>query len=436
MSSKDKPKTNLKYSFYDGVFTSSMNGFTQEYFIPFLLFLGGTVKEVGMLTALPNFVAALAQLKSADIVEKAGSRKKIILIFVFLQALMLAPIAFIASSGRFNSPFFFILSVVFFTTFGAIATPAWGSMMSDLVNHKDWGKYFGWRNRVLGFVTVALTFISGFILNRSRSAANGFLIIFFFAFIFRMVSCYFLSRMSEIPLEHKKEDYFNMYDFLVRIRKSNFAKFVIFVSLMNFSVNLAAPFFAVLMLKELGFSYILYTIVTISASLTMYLTIERWGKHADQIGNLKILRFVSPLIGIIPLLWVINRTPLFLIIFQVMAGFAWAGFNLCATNFIYDAVSPEKRTRCISYFNVLNGMALCLGAITGGFLIEKLPPLFGHRILTLFLISSFLRIIVGIFMPMSLKEVKYVEKVTTKKLLYSVIGFKPLLGIERKTIRY
>ncbi len=46
-------------------------------------------------------------------------------------------------------------------------------------------------------------------------------------------------------------------DFIAGMRKRNFEKFVLFVSLMNFSVNIAYPFFTVLMLKDLHFSYLL-----------------------------------------------------------------------------------------------------------------------------------------------------------------------------------
>jgi len=190
------------------------------------------------------------------------------------------------------------------------------------------------------------------------------------------------------------------------------------------------------MLKDLHFSYMLYTVITITATLMVYIMISRWGRHADRIGNLKIIKFTSPLIGVIPLLWIFNRNPAFLFFAQVFSGFLWAGFNLCTTNFIYDAVIPEKRTRCISYFNVLNGLALCAGALLGGFLLQRLPALFGYKILTLFLISSVLRIMVGIFMPLKLEEVRPVEKVNSNELFFSMIGIKPLLGIERKTIRY
>lgn len=190
------------------------------------------------------------------------------------------------------------------------------------------------------------------------------------------------------------------------------------------------------MLRDLHFSYFLYALVTVTATLMVYLMIERWGRHADRIGNLKIIRFTAPLIGIVPLLWIINRHPAYLIFAQIFSGFVWAGFNLCTVNFIYDAVTPQKRTRCISYFNVLNGLALCSGALTGGLLVSYLPPLFGYKILTLFLISSILRTIAALFLPAKLQEVRSVERLDSNKLFFSIIGIKPLLGVERKTIRY
>jgi MFS family permease len=190
------------------------------------------------------------------------------------------------------------------------------------------------------------------------------------------------------------------------------------------------------MLRDLHFSYLIYTIVIITGPLVIYLMMGRWGKLADKVGNLTIIRFTAPLTGIIPLLWIINRHPFFLIFVQIVAGFVWAGFNLCASNFIFDAVTPAKRTRCIAYFNVLNGLAVCAGAILGGILVQKLPLLFGYKILSLFLISSILRILVSAFMPMRIKEVRTVQKMKSRDLFFSAIGIKPILGIERKTIRY
>lgn len=425
-----KVNKTLKFSFFDGVFASMMAGFTNDYFVPFLLVIGGTTREVGILSALPNLFGALSQAKTPDIVEKVRSRKKIIIVFVLLQAMMLLPVIFLSLSGKLDRTLF-IGCVILFTSFNAIATPAWGSLMSDLVRENKRGEYFGWRNKTLGFITVIAGFTAGYILYKMKNINifAGFIIIFSAAFLFRMVSCYFLTRMHEPHFEYKEKDYFSIFDFLARAKESNFAKFVFFVSFMSFSVNLCSPFFAVLMLNDLHFSYLIYIIIVSMANLTIHFMTDRWGRVADKTGNLRILKFVTPLIGLVPLLWIINRNPLFLIVAQIFSGFAWAGFNLCAANFIYDAVSPGKRTRCIAYFNMFNGLAVCSGALLGGFLIQKLPPLLGYKILTIVLISSVLRLLVGIFMPMMLKEVKPVDKVSNAGLFFSVIGIKTVFRI-------
>lgn len=436
-TSDDAVKKSLDASFKEGVFAGAMTGFTQEYFTPFLLLLGGTVRHVGFLSAIPNLIASLVQLKSADIVDWIKSRRKIIINFVFLQAIMLVPMIAVALFKR-SSPSLFILLVVLYTSCGALVSPAWGSLMSDLIHKDKRGHYFGWRNRALGFVTAGAMFMAGFLLHLMKKVDvfSGFALLFSFAFVWRMFSWHFLKKMYEPSFHSNRNNRFTLFQFLRRLQESNFAKFVIFVSLMNFSVNIASPFFVVLMLKELNFNYFIYTIITLTATFTIYCVIARWGRHADKVGNLRIIKMTAPLIGFIPLLWVINRSPVYLVGAQVLSGFVWAGFNLCTSNFIYDAVSPEKRTRCIAYFNTLNGIALCLGAIIGGFLVPVLPALFGCKILTLFVLSSLLRIAVGLFFPRKLNEVRPVEKIKSDELFFSMIGIKPILGIERKTIRY
>jgi len=431
VGSESKLKS-LRYSFLDGIFASGMIGFVQDYFTPFIILLGATSRQIGILNALPNFFSSLFQLKSAELVERFRSRKTVFTINVFLQALMLLPIVFIALK-RISAPIIFIIFVVLFNCFGALAMPAWSSLMSDLVDKDKRGEYFGWRNKNLGLVTIASTLLAGLILQRMQrfDVYYGFAILFGFSFCFRIISWYFLTKMHEPEFKLNKDDQFTFLEFIARIKESNFAKFVLFVSLMNFSVNLAAPFFSVLMLRELGFSYILYTIITVTATLTANLTISRWGRISDTVGNLRIIRLVSPVIGILPFLWIINRNPIFLICIQIISGFAWAGFNLCSLNFIYDAVISEKRTRCIAYFNVLNGLALCFGALTGGFLLHRLPPLFGYRILMLFLISTLLRLIVSIIIPKRLKEVKPVKEINAARIFFSMIGIRPLIEFER-----
>lgn len=428
--SKDKDSLSgrsLRYSMGDGVFATLMTGFTQDYFTPFLLFLGGGTRHVGLLSSISNLLSSLVQLKSADVAERLKSRKKVISVFVFLQAMTLIPmlLVYFLSGPRVAV---FVAVAALFTSFGAFVNPVWGSLMADLVGSQGRGEYFGWRGKILGFVGIGSTFLAGFILH-SAGRSNvlfGFAAIFSAAFIFRLLSWRYLGRMHEPEVRHAEDDYFSIFEFLSRVRESNFARFVVFVSLMKFAVNVASPFFAVLMLKDLKFSYLTYTAITVAATLATNLTVRRWGVHSDRVGNLKVVRFTSRLVAFIPLLWLVNQNPVFLFFTQMFSGFAWAGFNLSSSNFVYDAASPQKRTRCIAYFNVLNGVSLSLGALLGGFLAQRLPSgLFDFKLLNIVLVSAVLRLAVAFLMPFGLKEVRpVVEKMRSHHLLLSVLNVR------------
>lgn len=422
-----KHKRSLRYSIKDGVFASMMNGFTVDYLTPFLLLLGGTVKHVGILSALPHLFASIIQLKSPDISERLRSRKKVISIFIVLQALMLLPMMATFAMGSYRVAIF-IAVVTLFTACGAFIMPAWGSLMTDIVDEDRRGEYFGWRSRVLGIVVIASTFAAGFILYQTEriNALLGFGVIFGLAFVFRLVSWRYMMKMHEPELKHKEEDYFSFRDFISRMPSSNFAKFVAFVAATKFSVNIASPFFAVFMLRDLKFDYLTYTFINLAAALTAILVNKRWGVHSDRAGNLKVLRITSYLVSFIPLLWLINQNPVYLFFVQAFSGFAWAGFNLSSSNFIYDASTPGKRARCIAYFNAFTGIALFLGAIIGGFLAQMAPAwFFEFPIMNIILISALMRFAITFAVPFKLKEVRKVEKVRTRELVMRVLSLKP-----------
>ena len=422
-SIKNKKKT-LRFSFLDGIFASCMGGFVSDYFTPFLLTIGGTMGQIGMLGALPNLFASISQLKSPDLVEKLGSRKLIINLFVPMQAASLLFMAIMAAFGGI-SPLVFIAAVVLFTSFGALVNPPWSSMMSEIIAKKKWGAYFGWRNQVLGFVAVIAALAAGFVLHIDKRSGvfAGFALLFGAAFISRMFSWGFLSRMEEPALNRERSHNTSFFQCLFGMGHcGNFARFVVFVGALNLSANISGPFFSVLMLKGLRLPYPTYMALIAASSVSAYLSVKRWGRHADKAGNIKILSLTSKLIVFVPALWLVSRNPFYLMFAQAFSGFVWAGFNLSASNFVYDSAEPAERTRRVAHLNAATGVCLCLGALAGGLLVPKLPPLFGHSILTLFLLSTLARFAVAFFIPFGIKEVRHVEEMSPIGLLTSVAG--------------
>lgn len=418
-------KKSLRYSYKDGIFAAIMVGFSEQFLIPYCLALDGTARYVAILATLPGFIGSLCQLLSSDAIERLGSRKKIINIFVLLHAFMWIPVIIIPYVFSKNL-FLLVIFVTLYVSLNTFSLPAWSSLVSEYIPAGARGRYFGWRNRTLGLIIVVSSFFAGFILWIFRDDKMlGFTIIFGIAFLSRLISWYFLTKMYEPPYRHVPEARFSFLDFIKRTKESNFAKFVLIVGLMNLCVNIAGPFFAVYMLRDLGFSYISYTIVMISATLISLVMMDRWGRHADIVGNVRILKICALFLPFIPILWLFSHNLVYLVSIQIFSGFFWAGFNISASNFIYDAVTPQKRSRCIAYFNVINGTSIFLGAILGGYLVYRLPPVNNYRLLALFLLSGLLRFIpaIGSFV---IKEVRAVKRIKKKELFYSIIGIKSI----------
>ena len=406
---KDK---SLKYSIKDGVFASIMSGMSESYIHAFAVFLKATNAQIGLLSSIPQLMIALFQVPAARITEKLKQRKKIVLISVFFNALTLFLISFLPYLTK--SVVLLIVLFSLYLLFNSFAVPAWSSWMGDLVDDNKRGRYFGMRNRVTGFFSVISIFIGGYLLDHI-SNINGFLafgVIFAIAGFSRLISFYFLSRKYEPTYKSLDEERFTFTQFLKRITQTNFGIFTIYVCLMQFAANVASPFIIVFQLKVLNFSYLQYAILIGTTATVTFITIKYWGEHSDDFGNKKMFQITGMLIFIIPLLWVFIRSFKWAVVEAIFSGFVWAGFNLSASNFIYDTVRPSKRTQAIAYFNVIKGISVFIGASLGGLLSIVLPDtkIFISSLVIIFIISAVLRLSASLIMLPLINEVRIVKR--------------------------
>ncbi len=428
---EDKKQSSLKNSVKDGSFYSIMWGFGEHYVAPFALALNATSPQIAFLTSIPQLLSSLFQLISAKVTDLFKNRKTLVMWSVLIQALIWFPLFLIPFFTQ-NIP----LLISFFTIYtiaGSFATPAWNSWMGDLVEENRRGRYFGYRNKIIGFFSFASIFAAGFILN-SFTKINpfiGFGFIFSIALIARLTSFFYVKRMYEPRYIIEKKDTFSFISFTKRLRKTNYGRFVIFIFFYRFAVSISAPFFTVYMLRELGFSYWTFTLITGMATITSFLTMTYWGRYGDRFGNKKVLTVTSLIIPIIPILWIISSTARYLFFIQLFSGFVWAGFNLSSANFIFDAVPSAKRARCNAYFNLYHGISIFLGASLGGYFTKILPTtnFFFSNILIIFVISGFLRLCFAILFLPKLKEERKVDFIPDSRLLFNVVAVDPVKGL-------
>lgn len=422
----------LSASWKEGIPANMMIFIMDYYLIPYALFLGASSQQIGFLVAVPHLLGSLMQLTATRLVKTMGSRLRLLISGAILQATSLLGMALLSGLRSSHGTVYTIifLSCVFRIIANFIGT-AWGSLVSEYLSPSERGRYLGWRSQVVSIAGVLALACSGLWLfwAEKKSLTFGFLVLFSAAALCRFLSACFFTKMADLPYREKKEDSFTFWMFLRRFRKSNFVKFVLYVASITFATQLAAPYFNVYMLRDLKMNYAVYTAIDLAAVVSGLISFPLWGKHADRVGNAKILKVTSLLIPWIPVLWILSSNWVYLFAVEVFSGFVWGGFNLCAANFIYDAVSPQKRIRCLGYFNLINGISIFLGATLGGFLSDKLPPLLGWRLLSLFALSGGMRFLAHFFLAGTFRETRTkIEGISSLDLFFSVIGIRSMAG--------
>jgi MFS family permease len=434
----DRVRRSLKYSILDGAFSASMIGFGESFFVAFAVFLRATNIHIGLLSSLPQALGSLLQFFSDSLIRLFGSRKRLVACAALLQALMYIPIALEFFFGEFRVLHLIVFASIYWI-FGMILSPAWNSWMGDLTDERRRGGYFGKRNKITGFSSFVSFLIAGYILERfSGSAATeyaGFAAIFAIAFSARVASFVFLTKKYEPPHEFRPEAGFSFVDFIRQARFRNYGLFTLYLSLMNFSIYLVAPFFTPYMLNDLKLDYMTFSIINAAAIIAKLLSTPIWGRASDQFGARKVLSLTGFLMPVIPLLWAFSGDVAYLVLIQVYSGFIWGGFEISSFSFIFDTTSPQKRATCVAYYNVLNGMALFSGAMAGS-LIARYNNVFWSKYVLLFIVSTLLRYAVSFALLPRLREVRIVEAIPYHALFFKVISTMPTMGLVHNLIPF
>ena len=439
----------LNLSVREGSLASVSTGFGLSYFSPFVLVMNATSAQVGILYAITSLLPSIIQLRTSGLLRKF-SRKKLVLAGLLGKILLWIPIFITAILFYLGVPhmvWVFIGLVSLFYALTAVSHPAWFSWMGSLVPDEKRGKYFSRRNRAAGFFGV-LTMIAGaVILDMSKGIGVyfgnvlgftllGFGLLFVFSALVRIWSLVLLKKQYEPRIKIRKKDYFSLRQFLGKCVDTPFGRFTLFRGALSFVVAIAGPFWAVYMLRNLGFSYVWYILVTVAAIVFQLVFLPLLGKMSDRFGNIKIMRICSWLIVMTPLLWILSSFIVdgflmriyLLIVPSIVGGFAWAGYNLAVNNYVYDAVKAPKRSFGLTYMNLFVGVGMFLGASLGA-LLAWVDVSFMNPLLFIFMVSGVGRLVVTIIGLRFLKEVRHVKKFSSH---YLIKEFRPVEGIVRE----
>lgn len=444
-----KINESLNLSVREGSVASISTGLGLSYFSPFALALNATASQVGILYAVVSLLPSLIQLKTATLIE-IFSRKKIVLTGVLGRILLFFPIMLVGVLFYLGVPhmvWIFIVLAGLFYLFGAISYPAWFSWMGSLAPIEKRGNYFSRRNRAIGLFGITAMVVGAAVLDSVKTIGEhvgnlvgftllGFGLIFAISAVMKIWSWNLLKRQYEPKLKIRKKDHFSFWQFLRKSTTTPFGRFVLFLGSFNFVIGISTPFWVIYMLRDLGFSYVWYMLVTVSAIAFQLMFLPLLGKVSDKFGNIKLVKICSWMIVVTPLLWITSAfvgsglwVRLYLLFVpSIIGGFGWAGYNLAVNNYVYDAVRNRKRGFCLSYMNLIVGLGMFAGASLGS-LLAWVDVSFMNPLLFIFAVSAVGRFLVVVFGIRFLHEVRHVSKFSSH---YLIREFQPVRGVVRE----
>lgn len=413
----------------------------EKFLVPFALIMKASSSSIAMLSTLPQLLGAVTQLYSVKLLHKFSSRKKVIALFLFIQALLWLPLFLIPLLFPFIGVAALIISYCIYYMIGGFFTPAWSSWLIHIVPENARGRFFGRKNQAAGRAGFLAASLGGYLLSVLADIHLwlAYAILFGVAFIGKLLCVVYVLRMKEDE-EIKRFPAYNditFLDFLRHIRESSFGQYVVYMCCMSFAVNIAAPYFTPYMLHSvvdggLGFSYLQFTIISAIGASAGFLVFRHWGKISDRFGNKKVMVFTGFLVPTIPLLWLFSPNFYYLLLIEFFSGLVWAGFNLTTANYVFDLVGSKNRAIYAAYYSVLTTIAVFIGALCGS-LFYSVGHWFGmNGIEFIFGLSFLLRFAVVLFFFTKLKELREVEGYH----FFYELALRPMQGFGHGTVQY
>lgn len=416
----------MRLSLIEGAIAMVMVAMAHAFYVPYFNAMGASTLQIGLAVGLPALAASLIQIYTPTALQKAGSRKKLVALTVFLQAVCFIPFALMAGIHSKWAIWGAIGFSLLMSTAGNLSGASWADWMGDVVPKKWHGKYFANRNRILSLIQLPIAVTASFLLDKAAGQVMlMFCLIWLACFAARAISSLLFTLMYEPPVSEKQPGQTSgFFAFIKTLPRTDFGNFTLATSLLSIGVNFSAPFFAVHMLRNLKLSYVEYTILVVSATAAVIGFLGLWGRIIDRLGSVVALRFCALGITLLPLPWVITDNYLVLLGAQIFAGFCWAGFNLAVFVYFLNSSNCTTRVSSISYFYAINFFCVFVGATLGGLLGPHLPTIARFQLQTIFVVSVLMQIVPAILFQ-TVKIKKRPQKFTAIEKLF----FDPSLNI-------
>jgi hypothetical protein len=347
--------------------------------VGFALALGAGPLVIGLMAAIP-FIAQASQLPAILLVERLRQRRRIALTSVTLARaaiLLLAVLPYFAGS---QAPVvLLLLCQVAIAVLGSVAGCAINSWLHQLLAQEVLGAFFARRLFWGTTLSCAGSLLAGVVVDWWPFAQSMGAYSFTFAVsaLAGFISSWYLAKVHEPPMEQTEHPARIVSEIRQPFRDPNFRSLLVFMAAWNVASNIALPFLAVYLMRQLGYSLTVVTTLWVSSQLANALTIYLWGNLSDKFSNKAVLEVALPVYFICVVGFVFTAMPSphawtlpLLYLLHVLMGATAGGIGLATGNLGLKLAPQGKGTAYLASISLVGAIAGGIAPILGGALAE------------------------------------------------------------------
>ncbi len=365
-------RKNLRWFFLDGGIGACLDGVVAPFLSVYLLALGATSSNIGLMTSLAGLSGTLMLLPGAMLAERTGKRKLLFALcgagFARFTILISGLLPFFLSPSTAIAVM--IILKVIADGLGNFSGPAWTSLAGDVVPPAWRGRYFGARNFFMSVTGMAATDLAGLLISHFRYTL-GYQVAFMLAFLAGLISTTLFLQVHDPGGQPATESVALRPALRSMAADPYFRHYALFGLIWNLSIGVAGPYFVIYLVQNLKGTPTDVSLYNIAASLAALPALRLFGSLSDSWGMRKVMLLTGFLIPLVPSSWILARLPWHAILINAFAGLVWGGFNLCSFNLLLSMAPSDKRARYAAFFQVVVALSSATGTFFGSLIIAR-----------------------------------------------------------------
>lgn len=352
----------------DGLFIAFSYSFYNPFLPLFLLGFGANNSQVGLMTGASSLLGILSYMAAMRATHAIGGRQRIV-VFSRASRLMLLLVALVPFAvPRAASIPVTIALVALQVTLENLGSPAWTALVADIVPLEGRARYIASRSTVKNLTRTIGVAAAGQLI-RALGFPSGYSASFVLGGLLGLSAG---IAYAHIPMRQEQpHDYQAATAGRDLLSNKRLLLYMGARTLWTFGYQMAAPFYAVYVVRNLGGDARLVGLLTGAGSMAAIAGLMLYGPLVERLG-MRRSWLLSSLADIsVPLLWLVARSGWFGLLPYALDGALMAGLEVVNLNTLLVLTDARQRTQFAAVTSTILSLATLAGPLFGGALSDR-----------------------------------------------------------------